>query len=131
MRTFVWPLIVIISTYLVGLVTFIFPGATVRPLLEMWFLFVCPGIVVVRFLRLRSPAAEWSLIVALSLAVDGIVSGILLYAGKWSPFAILVILMMFCSVGVSIYLFTALMVFFRGGKREIVAASLNQERTRY
>ena len=131
MRTFVWPLIVIISTYLVGLVTFILPGATVRPLLEMWFLFVCPGVVVVRFFRLRSPAAEWSLIVALSLAVDGIVSGILLYAGKWSPFAILVILMMFCSVGISIYLFATLMAFFRGEKGQIAAASVNQERTRY
>src|SRR5579883_2371025 len=74
MRTFVWPIVVIVSTYLAGLVTFMFPAATVRPLLVLWFLVVCPGIVVVRFLRLRSSAAEWALIVALSLVIDGMVA---------------------------------------------------------
>lgn len=128
MRTFVWPLVVIASTYLVGLVTFIFPAASVRPLLVLWFLIVCPGMVVVRFLRLRSPAAEWALIVALSLVIDGIVAGIQLYAGRWSPFATLIILMMFCSVGVSIFLFAMLMAFLKSGR--IAAIPLNRERAR-
>ncbi|HZO71277.1 MAG TPA: hypothetical protein VFB60_03680 [Ktedonobacteraceae bacterium] len=128
MRTFVWPIVVIVSTYLVGLVTFMFPAATVRPLLVLWFLVVCPGIVVVRFLRLRSPAAEWALIVALSLVIDGIVAGIQLYSGRWSPFATMVILMMFCSVGVSIYLFTTLMALFKSGR--IVPVPINRGRVR-
>ncbi len=130
MRTFVWPIVVIVSTYLVGLVTFMFPDATVRPLLVLWFLIVCPGMVVVRFLRLRSPAAEWALIVALSLVIDGIIAGIQLYSGRWSPFATLIILMMFCSVGVSIFLFTTLMAFFKSGRGRIAPAPINRERVR-
>ncbi len=31
----------------------------VRPAIVFWFLIVCPGMVLVRFLRLKEPAIEW------------------------------------------------------------------------
>ncbi len=124
MRTFLWPIILIVSTYIAGLVTFVFPTAGWRPVVMMWFLFVCPGMVIMRFFRFRSPAIEWSIALGLSFAIDGIVSSILLYSGRWSPLATLVILMMFCSVGISLYLLALLMTFFKSTGGQLVPASV-------
>lgn len=46
-----------------------------------------------RFLRLAEPVVEWILAIALSFAVDAMVAGVLLYAGRWSPTGTLEILM--------------------------------------
>lgn len=59
----------------------------------MWFLFICPGMVLVRFLRLHEAIVEWTLALALSFVIDAIVAGIQLYAGRWSPTATLIIVM--------------------------------------
>jgi hypothetical protein len=48
--TWLWPTILILSAIAAGLVTFVLPGIVVRPIVVMWFLFVCPGMVVIRFL---------------------------------------------------------------------------------
>jgi len=47
----------------------------------------------VRFFRLEELVVEWILALALSFAIDAIVAGILLYAGRWSPTGTLGILM--------------------------------------
>jgi hypothetical protein len=94
-----WPIILILSAIAAGLVTFVLPGIVVRPIVVMWFLFVCPGMVVIRFLRLKEPVVEWTLALALSFAIDAIVAGIQLYAGRWSPTGTLVILMSLCLGG--------------------------------
>lgn len=86
-----WPAIIILSAIATGLVTFVFTGTALRPIIVMWFLFVCPGMAVVRFFRLGD-VVKWTLAFALSFAIDGIVAGIVLYAGKWSPASILGIL---------------------------------------
>ena len=64
-----------------------------RPFIVLWFLCVCPGMALVRFLRLAEPVVEWILAIALSFAVDAMVAGVLLYAGRWSPTGTLEILM--------------------------------------
>jgi hypothetical protein len=99
-----WPAIIVLSATAVGLVTFVFPGTAVRPALVMWFLFVCPGMTVVRFLRLAEAVIEWMLALALSFAIDACVACILLYAGWWSPERVLSILIGFCLVGVMVQL---------------------------
>jgi len=87
------PAIIILSTVAAGLVTFVVIDTAVRPFIVLWFLFVCPGMALVRFFRLEELVVEWILALALSFAVDAIVAGVLLYAGRWSPTATLEILM--------------------------------------
>ncbi len=84
-----WQAIIILSAIAAALFTFMFPQTPLRPIVVMWFLFICPGMMLVRFLRLNELVVEWVLALALSLALDAIVSGIVLYAEKWSPVAIL------------------------------------------
>jgi hypothetical protein len=56
-----------------------------RPIVIVAFLFFCPGVIAVRFLKLREPVVAFVLALALSLAIDAFLAGILLYAGWWSP----------------------------------------------
>ena len=84
MRLVAWPVIIILSAAMAGLLTYVDVGSPLRLVVVMWFMLVCPGMVLVRFLALRDPLFEWTLAVALSLAADAFVAGALLYAGKWS-----------------------------------------------
>ena len=87
-----WPTIIMFSALAAGLVNFVFTDIAIRPVVVFWFLFVCPGMVLVRFLRLKEPVVEWTLAIVLSFAIEAIVAGIQLSAGKWSPAGILSIL---------------------------------------
>ncbi len=102
--TWLWPAIITLSAAAVALITFVFPGIVVRPALIVWFLFICPGMTVVRFFRPGETVIEWMLALALSFAIDAFIAGIVLYAGWWSPLRILTILIGFCLVGVIIQL---------------------------
>ena len=99
MRSFFWPTIIILSALAAGLVNFLVPGMAGRPIIVAWFLFVCPGMMVIRFFRLKEPVTEWTLAIALSLAIDGLVVAIQLYSGHWSPPAALGIVMSICTIG--------------------------------
>ncbi len=88
-----WPAIIILSTIAAGLVTFVSTDTALRPIIVLWFLFICPGMALVRFFHLEELVVEWILTLALSFAIDAIVAGILLYTGRWSPTATLEILM--------------------------------------
>lgn len=102
----VWPIIIILSAVAAGLVNFVFPDMALRPVIVFWFLFICPGMVLVRFLRLKEPVVEWTLAVALSFAIDAILAAIQLYAGRWSPAGTLSILMILCLCGAIVQLAT-------------------------
>jgi hypothetical protein len=102
-----WPSIIIISAVAAGLVYFVFTNTIVRPAVVFWFLFICPGMMVVRFLRLKEPIVEWTLALALSFAIDAIVAAIQLYAGRWSPAGTLTILMILSLCGAIVQLVTS------------------------
>ena len=87
-----WPILIMLSALAAGLVNFVFTDVVIRPMIVFWFLFVCPGMVLVRFLRLKEPVAEWTLAIALSFAIDALVAAVFLYAGRWSPLGILSLL---------------------------------------
>jgi len=95
-----WPLTIILSAGAAALCTYVLPCSAARPIADMWFLFVCPGMAVVRLFRLNNAVAEWMLAIALSLALDAIVAGLLLYANHWSPTVTLLILLDFSLLGV-------------------------------
>lgn len=87
--SWLWPTIIILSAIAASLVTFIIPDTPLRPIVVMWFLFICPGMALVRFFRLNQPIVEWILALALSFAIDALLAGIQLYTGRWSPTATL------------------------------------------
>lgn len=64
----------------------------VRPIIVVTFITVGPGWAILRLWGLASGWAGLALVIALSLSLAMIVSGIMLYAGAWSPFASLVAL---------------------------------------
>jgi hypothetical protein len=87
-----WPIVIILSALAAGLVNFVFTGTAIRPPIVFWFLLVCPGMALVRFLRIKEPVVEWLLAIALSFAIEALAAGIELSAGKWAPAATLGIL---------------------------------------
>jgi len=63
--------------------------------------------VLVRFLRLKEPVVEWTLALALSFAIDTLVAGVQLYAGKWSSTGTLSILIGLSLGGAIVQLVTS------------------------
>jgi len=79
-----WPVIILLSTIAASIVTFITPEIMVRPAIILWFLFFCPGMALIRFIRIREFIAECTLAVASSFTIDAIVTVSFMYAGRWS-----------------------------------------------
>lgn len=77
-----------------------------RPVLAIWFISVCPGLALVRLLRLSDGWSEMALGVALSMTLGVIVVTTLLYAGWWSHKTGLVILSIFSIAGAAVQLYT-------------------------
>jgi hypothetical protein len=97
--TWGWPLCILLFTLAVTLLTFMFPDIGARPVVIMTFLFVIPGMAVVRFFRIEDIAIEFMLAIALSFSIDAFAAGVILYAGHWSPQNILSFLIGFCFSG--------------------------------
>jgi Peptidase family M23 len=83
-RNLFWPTVSVVLA--AGSAAFVFTDIDfpLRPVFVLVFLFVCPGMALVRHLRIGG-VAELTLGVALSFALDAIVPGTMLYAGAWSP----------------------------------------------
>ncbi|MDQ3865332.1 MAG: hypothetical protein M3304_00670 [Actinomycetota bacterium] len=84
-RSLLWPAVSVVSTVAVAAVVLSDVAPRVRAAFVLWFLVVCPGMALVRLLRLRDRIAEWTLAVALSIVLAILISSVMLYAGKWSP----------------------------------------------
>lgn len=85
-----WP-IAIATSALLATLTVVWGGESlVRAGVVGGFLLVCPGMAFVRLLDLDA-VAEWTLAVALSIAVLVLASTALLYAGRWSVLAALLL----------------------------------------
>ena len=72
-----WPLIIVGAGIAVVLMVAANLVSPLRPALVFGFLFVCPGMAFVRLLHLRNRFTEFMLAVALSLAIDTLVSEML------------------------------------------------------
>jgi hypothetical protein len=80
-----WPLVIIASAGGALLATIYNIGVPMQPAIVFWFMLVCPGMACVRLLEIQERSAELTLAVALSLALDGIVSETMVLARLWSP----------------------------------------------
>src|SRR5438034_9213132 len=81
----VWPAIIVASVIAVSIVVFGHSHSPLRPFVALWFLTICPGMALVRPLRITETRHELVLAIATSLALAAIVSSALLYANRWSP----------------------------------------------
>ncbi len=84
--------VLLASAGAVALVTFAGVLPALRPAVVVWFVLVCPGAAIVGLVRPPDPWLRLSLILALSIALATLISGLLLYAGAWSPDTALVVL---------------------------------------
>jgi hypothetical protein len=75
----------IAASFCAGIVTAASPLPPVRVAVVLPFLLVCPGMAVVRRLRLAEWWTELLLAVGVSIALDILLSSAMLYAGLWSP----------------------------------------------
>ncbi len=78
-------LVILITTMATAMLGVAGSPGPVRPVVTLFFALTCPGISLVRLLSLEDPFAELTLGIATSVAVAGLVGGVLLYCGAWSP----------------------------------------------
>ena len=96
-----WREVLVASALLAGAVQLTAGHSPLRLAVILWFVLVCPGMAVVRLLRVEDVVTELALAVALSLALAMAAGGVALYSGLWSPGATLAILIAF-TVGVAV-----------------------------
>lgn len=75
----------IASAVTVALVVYADIDTPLRPFLVLWFLLVCPGMALLRFVQIRNGAMQLTVAVALSVAIDTLVALGFIYAG-WADF---------------------------------------------
>lgn len=80
-----WPALLVVSALATGALVFSGFEDPFRPVVVLAFLFVCPGLALVRLLAIGEPVTELTLGVALSIALAVLVPGTLIYTGAWSP----------------------------------------------
>jgi hypothetical protein len=95
-----WPVIITISAAVTQVLAYSDVTTLLRPAIVLWFLLICPGMAFIRLLQFKDWLQEAVLAMALSLALDLIVAASLLYAGFWSPEAVLNVLIVLSLVGV-------------------------------
>lgn len=101
-KTWFWVLAIFVSLIMTILVMYAAPGTSIQPLILIWFLCACPGLTIMRFLRLKDTLIVSGFALALSLVVDALVAGLQIYTGIWSPPGTLLVLLFLCLTGVAI-----------------------------
>jgi uncharacterized membrane protein len=87
-----WPVLLVASALAVSVLAFGDVDSAVRVPVVLWFVLVCPGMALVRHLRLDDAVAELMIGIALSAALATLAAGGMLYAGSWSPEGTLAVL---------------------------------------
>ncbi|MCW3015614.1 MAG: hypothetical protein JWO02_2706 [Solirubrobacterales bacterium] len=98
------PVLVLSSAIALGAVIAVGSASTPRTLLTCWFLLACPGLGLAPLVRLDDAVGTWTVAVALSVSIDIVVAGGLMYAGWWSPLTIFVVLAIIAGSGALIQL---------------------------
>ena len=96
-RAFAWPIVISASAMILIIATF--TGAPFRPAVAFWFLLLCPGMAFVRLLHIEEWLTELTLSIALSIAINTLVSETMILARLWSPEAGLVALICISLLG--------------------------------
>jgi heme/copper-type cytochrome/quinol oxidase subunit 4 len=102
-----WSLIIILSAAGTTAIVVSGVGPPVRPVIVFWFLLICPGMALTRPLHLKNSAAELTVGIALSIALDTTVAEMMVLAGHWSPEWALVVLAGISVAGAALQITTA------------------------
>lgn len=97
-----WPWLIVFSAFALGSVSAAGGSSALRTLLAVWFLLLCPGLALTGLLRLEDAWAELTLAIALSVALDTLIAGVMLYLGVWSPPAVLAIVVGLSLAGAAV-----------------------------
>jgi len=102
--SWLWPASILFSIAATALVVFVAQDFILRPIIVMWFLFICPGKAFIPLLRIKDAASEWMLTIGLSIALDAIIAALQLYNNLWSPSITFLILMFVTLCGLALQL---------------------------
>jgi hypothetical protein len=91
-----WPLIVVVSSIVVGLFMVTGIPSPLRVTATFWFFGFCPGFAVVRLLPVHGQLGQIFLAVLLSLVIDLVIAETMVLTHTWSPGAAVVLLSMIC-----------------------------------
>jgi hypothetical protein len=80
----IWPGVILVSAVATSLFYFREIASPFRSITTLWFLLVCPGMAFVRLLRLETPYYEWTLAIIMSISIDAVIAGLLVYIQFWS-----------------------------------------------
>ena len=86
------PVALVVLAYAAAFLVVADAGPPLRPVVVLGFLLTGPGLAVVRLARIGSPLVQWTLAVAVSLALDVVVSTGLLFARWWAATSALAVL---------------------------------------
>ncbi len=73
-----------------------------RAPLVIGFLFLCPGLVLVRFLEIQDRFIELTLAIALSIAMNVVISEMMVFVNWWLPHAALFVLL-YLTMAIALY----------------------------
>ncbi|HTI15109.1 MAG TPA: hypothetical protein VL461_11165 [Dictyobacter sp.] len=100
LKNLLWPIYIVCAALAALAVMEVFPGFLFRPLVIALFLFISPGMAMVRFFRIQDVVSKLVIAAALSFSIDGIIVGIYLYANHWSPIHMMITIVAFSIVAV-------------------------------
>jgi hypothetical protein len=87
-----WAVIAVTSAVLAGALEVAGVHSPLRVAVMLWFVLACPGMAIVRLLRMADVAAAVTLAVAVSITLATAVAALGLYSGLWAPGATLAVL---------------------------------------
>jgi hypothetical protein len=82
-RQTLWSVAILASSGLLLALVQTGSGSTVRTLVAVWCLLVCPGMSYIQSLRIKHTFIRWTLAIALSISIDTLVALAILYGGIW------------------------------------------------
>ena len=97
-----WPAVLSASALVACLVAFADLALPLRVPLELWFVLFCPGMALLRPLRLADPIAELGAAVALSGAIATLVGAAQAYSHTWQPDVTLAVLALVTFTGAAL-----------------------------
>jgi hypothetical protein len=85
LRDLVWPYVISLLAAITAVLVLLDVSIAPRAPLVLAFAAICPGMALVRLLRLVEPVPELLLAIVVSLGVSALVATVTIYAGIWNP----------------------------------------------
>ena len=101
-KNWLWPLVIAVSAVGAALLTTFHVNSPIRVALAFWFMGFCPGMAFVGALKLKGALSQITFAIALSVALDVLVSEALIYAGRWSAETGIILLAGLSFIGIGL-----------------------------